>query len=46
MTFEAHAHDEANGGPEFDHTLPDAIDLPVYDSPEASDAPPFDGEGS
>ena len=39
MTHEAKAGDEAEHGPEHDHTLPDAAGIPVYDGPEDSFAP-------
>lgn len=39
MTHEVRAGDEADNGPEHDHTLPDAADIPVYADPVDSDAP-------
>lgn len=44
MTHEARANDEAHDGPERDHTLPDATDIPVYADPAESDAPPLEDD--
>lgn len=44
MTHEVRAGDEADDGPEHDHTLPDAGDIPWYSDPAESDAPPLDEE--
>lgn len=33
MTHEHKANKESVGGPEHDHSLPDAGDVPVYDDP-------------
>lgn len=33
MTHEKDKDSEADGGPEHDHTLPDAGDIPVADGP-------------
>lgn len=41
MTHEVHEYGEAPGGPEFDAGLPDALAVPVHDSPEDSDGPEF-----
>ena len=40
MTHEHKSNDEHHYGPEHDHTLPDAITVPVYADPADSDAPP------
>ena len=42
MTHEVKAGDEADHGPEHDHTLPDATDIPVHADPAESDAPPLE----
>ncbi len=44
MTHEAREHGEAEGGPEFDHGLPDALSVPVHHNPEDSDGPEFEDD--
>ena len=44
MTHENHANDEAYAGPEHDHRLPDADQIPGNLSPEESDLPALDGD--
>jgi hypothetical protein len=44
MTHERIPNGEPVYGPEHDHSLPDATDIPVYDDPAESDAPPMDEE--
>lgn len=39
MTHEAQPNDEAESGPEHEHTLPDAADIEVFDDPADSDRP-------
>ncbi len=43
MTHERTPPDE-HGGPEPDHTLPDADSIPVHQDPADSDAPPLADE--
>jgi hypothetical protein len=42
MTHEITPSGEADAGPEHDHSLPDAGDIPVYADPAESDAPPLE----
>jgi hypothetical protein len=44
MTHEATPNGEAHAGPEHDHTLPDAGDVPVYADPAESDAALLDAD--
>jgi len=41
MTHEHIPNGEAHDGPEHDHRLPDAGDIPTYDDPADSDALPL-----
>lgn len=42
MTHELIANGEPQDGPEHDHSLPDAVDIPTYADPADSDAPPLE----
>lgn len=42
MTHELIPNGEHADGPEHDHSLPDAADIPVHDDPADSDAPPLE----
>lgn len=44
MTHEAQPNDEHQRGPEHDHSLPNADEIPGDLSPDDSDAPPLDGD--
>jgi hypothetical protein len=41
MTHELIANGEHGDGPEHDHNLPDAVDIPTFDDPADSDAAPL-----
>lgn len=44
MTHENVPNGEHVDGPEHDDTLPDAGDIPTFDTPEGSDLPELDGD--